>query len=163
MNVPIDQQVKVSGSVHSQFLCNYFSPHNFIRQKHRLAQSDNLFSIFHDNIKSLSKNLENLQNHPLNELDTHFSIIGVSETRIVKDKPLLVNPNLPGYIFKHVPTPLSAGGVGLNINELIPYRILEKESTLSFQTLWCELKMRKGKKISFVEWSIRSTIVQIIS
>ena len=38
-------------------------------------------------------------------------------------------------------------GVGLYINELIPYRILEKESTSSFQALWCELNMRKGKNI----------------
>ena len=37
-------------------------------------------------------------------------------------------------------------GVGLYINELIPYRILEKESTSSFQALWCEFNMRKGKK-----------------
>ena len=86
LNVPTDQQVKVSSSAHSQLRCNYFSPHNFLRQKHRLAQPDNFFSIFHNNIRSLSKNLENLQNHLLNELDTHFSIIGVSETRIVKDK-----------------------------------------------------------------------------
>ena len=57
------------------------------------------------------------------------------------------NPNLPGYNFEHVPTPLSAGGVGLYINELIPYRILEKESTSSFQALLCELNMRKGKNI----------------
>ena len=83
LNVPTDQQVKVSSSAHSQLRCNYFSPHNFLRQKHRLAQPDNFFSIFHNNIRSLSKNLENLQNHLLNELDTHFSIIGVSETRIV--------------------------------------------------------------------------------
>ena len=114
---------------------------------HMLAQPGNLFSIFHNSIRSLSKNLVNLQNHLLNELDTHFSIIGVSETRIVKDKPLLFNPNLLGYNFEHVPTPLSAGGVGLYINELIPYRVLEKESTSSFQTLWCELNMRKGKNI----------------
>ena len=126
LNVPTDQQVKVSSSAHRQLRCNYFSPLNFLRQKHRLAQPENLFSIFHNNIRSLSKNLENLQNHLLNELDTHFSIIGVSETRIVKDKPLLFNPNLPGCNFEHVPTPLSAGGVGLYINELIPFRILER-------------------------------------
>ena len=128
LNVPTDQQVKVSSS-HSHFRCNYLSPHNFLRQKHRLVQSDNLFSMFHNNIWSLSTTLENLQNHLLNELDTHFSIIGVSETRIVKDKVLLFNPNLPGYNIDHVPTPLSAGGVGPYTNERIPYRILEKEST----------------------------------
>ena len=42
LNVPTVQQVKVSISVHSHFRCKYFSPHNFFRQKHRLAQSDNL-------------------------------------------------------------------------------------------------------------------------
>ena len=90
LNVPTDQQVKVSSN-HSHFRCNYFSPQNFLRQKHRLAQSDNFVSIFYNNIWSLSKTLENLQNYLLNEFDTHFSIIGVSETRIVKDRVLLFN------------------------------------------------------------------------
>ena len=57
LNVPTVQQVKVSSN-HSHFRCNYFSPHNFLRQKHRLAQSDNLFSIFYNNIWSLSKTLK---------------------------------------------------------------------------------------------------------
>ena len=49
LNVPTDQQVKVSSN-HSHFRCNYFSPQNSLRQKHRLAQSDNFVSIFYNNI-----------------------------------------------------------------------------------------------------------------
>ena len=40
------------------------------------------FSIFHNNISSLNRNLENLQTHVLDELNFHFDIIGVTETKL---------------------------------------------------------------------------------
>ena len=48
------------------------------------------------------------------ELDFQFNIIEVSETRIYNDTGILaLNPNIPNYNFGFIPTPLSAGGVGL--------------------------------------------------
>ncbi|CAH3017667.1 unnamed protein product, partial [Porites evermanni] len=70
-------------------------------------------TLFHNNVCSLKSNLENLQTHLLNELDFHFNIIGVTETRITNSNFIDFNPNITGYNFEYVPTPLSAGGVGM--------------------------------------------------
>ena len=71
-------------------------------------------TLFHNNVCSLKSNLENLQTHLLNELDFHFNIIGVTETRITVI-----------YNFEYVPTPLSAGGVGMCIDSDFKYEVLE--------------------------------------
>ena len=52
-----------------------------------------------NNVRSLRRNLENFQVHLLDELNFDFSIIGVSETKIISGKNLDFNPNIPGYIF----------------------------------------------------------------
>jgi hypothetical protein len=57
-------------------------------------------------------------------LDHNFSIIGISETRIINT----------------VPTPLSAGGVGMYIDDNLNYRIIEKSSNEAFQALWVEIE-----------------------
>ena len=60
------------------------------------------------------------------EMNFRFTIIGVTETRIC-DRECSFNfvPELPGYCFESVPTPLSAGGVGLFIDQNCKYRVLE--------------------------------------
>ena len=94
--------------------CKYFSPYTFVKN---FKQGKNYaFPFFHINISSLQKNLDNFQNHLLSELCYHFDIIGVTETRITNEV-LLFNPSLLGYNFEFVPTPLSAGGVGMYIND----------------------------------------------
>ena len=37
-----------------------------------------------------------------------FSIIGVSETKIISGKEMDFNPSIPGYVFEYVPTPLAS-------------------------------------------------------
>ena len=75
------------------------------------------FSVLHNNVRSLRRNVkENFQVHLLDELNFDFSIIGVSETKIISGKNLDFNPNIPGYIFEYAPTPLASGGVGFYIN-----------------------------------------------
>jgi len=98
-----------------QIRCNYYSPYKFSDSKSAIP--DSCLSFFHNNIRSLKRNLDNFQNHLLQELKFNFSIIGLSETRItnVDSSPLTFNPNIPGYYFEYVPTPLSAGGVGMYI------------------------------------------------
>ena len=55
----------------------YFSPHNFQEMKNKLTEDEIncSFSIFHNNILSLNRNLENLQTHVLDELNFHFNIM----------------------------------------------------------------------------------------
>ena len=67
-------------------------------------------------------------------MNFRFTIIGVTETRIC-DRECSFNfvPELPGYCFESVPTPLSAGGVGLFIDQNCKYRVLERVSNSCYQ------------------------------
>ena len=93
--------------------CKYYSPHSFSLLTNKLNKQvfRSQLTLFHNNVCSLKSNLENLQTHLLNELDFHFNIIGVTETRITNSNFIDFNPNITGYNFQYVPTPLSAGGV----------------------------------------------------
>ena len=93
----------------------YYSPYSFYKFKSELPSrvSDSSFSLLHNNIRSLKRNLENFQVHLLDKLNFEFSIIGVSETKIISGKEMDFNPCIPGYVFEYVPTPLASGGVGL--------------------------------------------------
>lgn len=95
--------------------CKYYSPYSFSQLKNQLNEqrSDSHLSFFHNNVSSLKGNLENFQTHLLDELNYHFSVIGVTETRIRNANSMDFNPEIPGYTFEYVPTPLSAGGVGM--------------------------------------------------
>ena len=119
----------------------YYSPHSFNKFKTELPRraSDSCFSVVHNNVRSLRRNLENFQVHLLDELNFDFSIIGVSETKIISGKNLDFNPNIPGYIFEYAPTPLTSGGVCLYINESLKYTVIEKTSNEAFQALWIEI------------------------
>ena len=103
----------------------YYSPYNFYKFKSELPSrvSDSSFSLLHNNIRSLKRNLENFQVHLLDELNFEFSIIGVSETKIISGKEMDFNPSIPGYVFEYVPTPLASGGVGLYINDSLKYTV----------------------------------------
>jgi hypothetical protein len=124
--------------------CRYFSPHSFDLQVAKITNKKTALSFLHNNVRSLKKNLENLQNHLLSEFNFQFNIIGVSETRIVDQKPLDFNPDIPCNRFEYVPTPLSAGGVGMYIMNSINYRIID----IYFQALWIEFTMARNQ--SFV-------------
>jgi len=56
------------------------------------------------------------------------------------------NPNISGYVFEYVPTPLSAGGVGIYINEN-DYTVVERMSNLAFQALWIENLVPSKKNV----------------
>ena len=117
--------------------------------KHNLTKYDinHSFSIFHNNIRSLNRNLENLQSHLLEELDFHFDVIGVTETKITNSNLEGFIPSIPGYNFEYVSTPLSAGGVGMFIDASLGYVILEKTSTTANQALWIEISFTDKKHI----------------
>ena len=65
-----------------------YSPYSFYKFKSELPSrvSDSSFSLLHNNIRSLKRNFENFQVHLLDELNFEFSIIGVSETKIISGK-----------------------------------------------------------------------------
>ena len=132
---------------------NYYSPHSFnvLRNRDLLSSSDDdfklNFSVLHNNIRSLRRNLENLQVHLLDELGHHFSVVGVSETKITKTSLLDFNPSIAGYEFEYVPTPLAAGGVAMYIKSDLNYTVIEKSSQDAFQALWIEIHLSNRPNI----------------
>ena len=78
-----------------------------------LVKSDaKSFSILHCNIRSLSKNL-NLLEELLRSLDSKLDILGFTETKL-GDKSIS-NVNIKGYNFFHTDSPANAGGAALYI------------------------------------------------
>ena len=95
--------------------------------KNSFHDTNDLFSLFHTNVRSLKRNLDNLQTHLLNELGFPFNIIGITETRITDND----QSSIPGYWFEFAPTLLAAGG-GMLIGENVNDRVIEKMSSRSF-------------------------------
>ena len=73
-------------------------------------------------------------------------MIGIAETRITVSKLLEHLPSLSVYELEFVPTPLSAGGVGMFTDNILKYRVREKPSPDAFQALWIKV-FEKNKKI----------------
>ena len=96
------------------------------------------FPIFHNNIVRINRNVENVE-LLLDELDFHFDIAGISETKITNSNESNAHPSIPGYVFEHVPKPLASGGTGLFVDQSLNYNVLEKTSNEAFQALWFEI------------------------
>ena len=78
-------------------------------------------SIFHDNVRSLKRDIKNLKVQLLDQLDFHFDIIDITETKITNSSELNLEIQIPGYEFEYVPTPLGSGGVGMYIDNTLEY------------------------------------------
>ena len=148
LNTTLDNNFNVNNNLLNQRIqSRYFSPHSFKQlsstfTKHQVESS---LSIFHNNITSLNRNLEDLETHCLHELDFHFNIIGVTETKITNSNESTCLSKIPGY--EYVPTPLASGGVGLFIDETLNYTVLEKTSNEAFQSLWIEISFVRQKNV----------------
>jgi len=145
-------QANINPNANLDFNCirsNYYSPHSFNRVKHQvnIENPNCCFSVIHNNLRSLQRNLENFQTHLLNEIDFDFDLIGISETKITNTNEPLLNVDLNGYNFEYVPTPLASGGVCLYIKDNLNYSILEQKSTQAFQALWVEIHFSQKKNI----------------
>ena len=128
--------------------CRYFSPHSFCHSKRpfQFSPTDGL-SLLHTNIRSLKSNLEKFQTHLLEELDLQFNVIEISKTIIRNELgDLDFNPIILNYNFEYVPTPLSAGGVSMYVDQRFKYTVIEKISKEAFQAFWVELHLPQKSK-----------------
>ena len=109
LNTVCDRDVNTTDNLYNQHIhSRYFSPHSFKEQKEYVIENDDdSFSIFHNNLISLSKNFENLQSSILDELSFNFNIIGITETKIKDSNSESAEFSLPGFEFESVPTPLA--------------------------------------------------------
>lgn len=75
-----------NGLYNNDIQCRYYSPYSFHKYKSELPKyvQDSCFVVIHNSIRSLSRNLDHFQTHLLDELDFNFSIIGVSQTKIIR-------------------------------------------------------------------------------
>lgn len=149
-NVELDLNIDSENNLLLQRIqCHYYSPHSFslMKTKPSLVRNQNNLSILHNNIRSIHRNLENFETHLLDELDCHFGIIGLTETKITTSKELTNCSEIQGYDFQFVPTPLSSGGVGLFVDSSLNYEKLDKVSTEAFQALWIEIFLAQKKSV----------------
>ena len=138
----------IQGSGHWLHPKPILSPRSLKMFKEKLPENTvkSSFPIFHNNIVSINCNLENVE-LLLDELDFHFDIIGISETKITNSNESKAHPSIPGYVFEHVPTPLAFGGTGLFVDQSLNYNVLEKTSNEAFQALWFEIYFFNHKSI----------------
>ena len=132
LNATLADNINLDNQFPRRVNSRYYSPHTFSKLRTRISLADSNFSVFHNNIVSLNRNLENLQTNLLQELNYHFNIVRVSETKITNINSQFCVAKIPGYAFEHVPTPLASGGVGMFIDESLNYHILEKTSNDAF-------------------------------
>ena len=152
MNTAINSDINPdSHLMNHKIRTNYYSPHSFnnLKQSMLISEIESSFSILHNNVCSLRRNLDNFVSHLVSELDFEFDVIGITETRITNH--FLTSPdinlNIDGYSFEYVPTPLAAGGVGMYINNRLNYSVVEKTTNSSFQALWIQFHFETKKNV----------------
>ena len=125
----------------------YFIPAEFLECKFPPNKfPPNKFSMFHINISSLSKHIDELRNL-LFVLSHPFDIIGVTETRLHETDPLS-NIDISGHVFRHTPTTTQCGGAGIYIKTCYNFDVkedLSKSISNVSESIFIELK-RNGKK-----------------
>ena len=129
---------------------NYYTVHEFHNNKdiRNTLTPHNNFSTLHINIRSLSANHDIFLNL-LNDLDYNFSILGLSETKLIVDKDEVNNISIPGYNFVSKPSLSNAGGVGFFIRSDHNFTIREDLSQTypEFESLWIEIYNNKNHNI----------------
>ena len=96
-----------------------YTPENFYKINTD-QNSDNLF--IHMNISSISYHVDNLT--PLiNNCKIKPRVIGLSESRLRKNRQSLSNTNLENYVYESTPTESFEGGTMLYFNKQLNYRL----------------------------------------
>ena len=99
--------------------CNYYKCKDFTTAMSS-THCHNISS-FHLNISSISKHFDKLISL-LSLLQCNFSFIGISETRLIKDREPVLDFSLPSYSNVSTPTESSAGGVLLYISNSFAFK-----------------------------------------
>ena len=103
-------------------------------------------SLFHCNIRSISKNL-NLLNEMRYLISKKLDVIAITETRLNKNS--VINVDMLGYNFFHVDSLTSAGGAALYVSEEL--KCISKPDLQididQVESCWVEIETEKGKNI----------------
>ena len=108
--------------------CKYVDIDSFTHKKSHLD-----FSLFHLNIASLTLHKEELDTI-LSMLDYEFDVIGITETKLMKDKIPKVNVTMNDYNIFDTPTETEKGGVILYVNKKLTCKPRKDLDTLLYKT-----------------------------
>ena len=106
------------------------------------------FSVFHTNIRSLSKHFDELHTQ-LNMLNIPFYIIGISESKRQVGKDFLVNIQMDGYSTHSQLSKSSCGGCVLYVNSRLDHHVRDDLSVIEddYETIWIEINNHKSKNL----------------
>ena len=98
------------------------------------------FSVFHTNIRSLSKHFYELHTQ-LNMLNIPFDIIGISESKQQVGHDFLFNVQLDGYSMYSQPSKSSCWGCVLYVNSKLDHYVRDDLSVIEddYETIWIEI------------------------
>ena len=117
---------------------------------HKVSMKTNqTFSLFHVNIRSLTKHFDELQTL-INSAKIPFDILRITESKQLVGTKFSVNVNMDGYQIYSQPTKSTHGGVVIYVNKKSDHVVREDISVLEdeFETLWTEIKIgAKAKNI----------------
>ena len=119
-------------AVSAKWLLRAATTHNKFKSELPSRASDSCFSILHNNVRSLSWNLENCQVHLLDELNFDFSIIGIW---------------IYFWIRSNTSSLWRCWLVYLWISEGNSYWKKKKKSNQAFQALWIEIQSSQKSNI----------------
>ena len=125
---------------------NVNSNYHTLQDLSTLSTSDNDFSLFHMNARSLSLHFDELIS-TLATLKINFDVIGVSETWNSIQNPIKTNVEIPGYNYFPYESQSQNGGVALYVKTgLTPTPRLDlSKGNADFESVWVEVENRNGK------------------
>ena len=98
------------------------------------------FSLFHVNIRSLTKHFDELH-LLLHSSEIPFDVIGISESKQLINREFPTNVEINDYQLHSQPTKSTCGGVAMYVKKSLDHKVLNHLNALEdeFETLWIEI------------------------
>ena len=124
---------------------NYYDLHDFIKLTYSVKKC---LSLFHVNIGSLSKHIDELKN-VLHASKIIFDFMGVSETKQLINIDFISNVDIEGYQMYPQPSKSASVGVAIYVNNKLDHFKKDDLSVIEddFESLWIQIKNNKSKNI----------------
>ena len=115
----------------------------------KIQLSKQHFSVFHTDIRSLSKHHDTLHTQ-LSMINTPFDVTGISETKEQIDNEFITNVELRGYSMYSQPSKSLCGGCAVYVNSQLDHQVRNYLSVLEekYETIWVEINDEKDKNLS---------------
>ena len=119
-----------------------------LNEINKIKPSRKIFSVFHTNIRSLSKHFDELHTQ-LNLLNIPFDIIDISESKQQVGKDFVVNIQVDRYAIYSQLSKNSCGGCVLYVNSRLDYHVRDDLSVIEddYETIWMEINNHKSKNL----------------